>query len=108
MKLVYQTADRPRADEIIGILAEAGIETSLHGVHTSELRSPRFPNPLTIWVMNDEEAQHAHRILEAFFASEAPARPPAALRPPSATTKLMPFLIALAIGAALAVVAHGI
>lgn len=108
MNLVYQTADRDRADHIVGVLAEAGIETSLHGIHTSELRIRQFGNPLTVWVMKDSEKQKANEILEAFFASEAPTRSPAALGPPSTAKKWMPFLVALAIGAALAAVAHGI
>ena len=67
MLLIYQTREMERALEVIDVLGEAGIATSLQDVHAWNVKRGV---PLTVWVLNDDQLPEANRILEEFFAGE--------------------------------------
>ena len=100
MQLVYQTTDMTRAHEIIDVLANAGIETSLQGVNAWGLER----TPVTVWVMDDNELSRANQVLEEFYAREAPQRTLTGFQPDRMPVGIWLFLgvVALCIALGLA------
>ncbi|HEY9199278.1 MAG TPA: DUF2007 domain-containing protein [Gammaproteobacteria bacterium] len=107
MKLVYQTSEMERANEILGVLKKAGIESSLHGVHTWSIRHPSIRNPLSVWILHDADASRAGDVLERFFAGESPRLTPAPIRPARTRVRLAWLLLALGTGVLAAIVVSG-
>jgi hypothetical protein len=98
VQLIYQTTDVARAEEIAEVLDRAGIETSIHGIHSSSIEG----TSVTVWVANDADLARANEVLRQFFASEAPARPLPAFRPEGSSLRLWLLLGAAALCLAVA------
>jgi hypothetical protein len=104
MKLVYQTGEQTRADQIASVLEQAGIATSVQGSITSELRARTF-EPYTVWVVSESEVDHASQVLAEFYASESPPSRAAERRP---INKALLFFVAAGAAAAVGFLLHGI
>lgn len=72
MKLIYQTSDVVRANKIVEVLGDNGINASVQGVHMWSIRAYGFVRPLTIWVEEDANERIASQVLEHFFLTESP------------------------------------
>ncbi len=103
MQLVYQTNDMTRAHEIVEVLEKAGIETSMHGIHSWSIEG----TSITVWVTDDDDLTRANQVLEQFYASEAPQRQLPAFRPETNAVGVLLLVGAIALCVALGIAIYG-
>lgn len=72
MKLIYRTDDMTKAEEIVALLFNQGIEASIQGKHTFNLRKFIPGGSLSVWIHDNSKIEKAVKILSEFYKGEEP------------------------------------